>query len=188
MGGTTIGAMPEHLHPRQLLGGGLLRRAREGDEAGVMECILDLAEHHGERESVLNTVDDLRHTLFGPQASVFAHVIERDEEIVGVAIWYLNYSTWTGAHGIFLEDLYVRDDQRGLGYGREVLRELAQECVRRGYARMDWVAADWNTSAIDFYRRHGARPMAAQTGFRLDGDDLLRLGADPRAALRPAAP
>ena len=99
--------------------------------------------------------------------------------VVGLALWFLNFSTWRGTHGIYLEDLYVQPGQRGRGLGRELLRTLAAVCVARGYSRLEWSVLDWNTPSIDFYRAAGAVPMDDWTVFRLT-DDALTTFAAPR--------
>lgn len=160
---------------RKLTGGAVLRRARPGDEDGILECIHALASYEKEPDAVETTADDLRRTLFGPQPSVFAHVIEKHDRIVAIAVWFLNYSTWTGRNGIYLEDLFVREDERRHGYGKALLEELARVCVERGYRRFEWAVLDWNTSAIGFYRAIGAVGMEEWTVQRLSGDALARL-------------
>src|ERR1700723_1795524 len=112
-----------------------------------------------------------------PPPSVFAHVIAREERIVAIAVWFLNYSTWTGRSGVYLEDLYVREDERRRGYGKALLARLAQVCAERGYRRLEWSVLDWNQSAIGFYRSIGAVGMDEWTVQRLAGDALARLAA-----------
>ncbi|WP_131796224.1 GNAT family N-acetyltransferase, partial [Candidatus Protofrankia datiscae] len=104
-----------------LADGAVLRPARPGDVGGILDCVRGLARYEREPDAVRTTIDDLHAALFGPAPAVFAHVVERDGEIVGIAVWFLNYSTWTGRHGIYLEDLFVREDQRGRGYGRALV-------------------------------------------------------------------
>jgi GNAT superfamily N-acetyltransferase len=155
----------------------VLRRARPGDEAGILECIRALATYEREPEAVETTADSLRQSLFGPTPSVFAHVIARHERIIGIAVWFLNYSTWTGRGGIYLEDLFVYPDERGRGYGKALLRTLARLCAERGYRRLEWSVLDWNQPAIGFYRSIGAVGMDEWTVQRLSGDALTRLAA-----------
>ena len=155
----------------------VLRRARPGDEAGILECIRALAAYEREPEAVETTADALRQSLFGPSPSVFAHVIARHERIIGIAVWFLNYSTWTGRAGVYLEDLFVYPDERGRGYGKALLRTLAQLCTERGYRRLEWSVLDWNQPAIGFYRSIGAVGMDEWTVQRLSGDALTRLAA-----------
>ena len=164
--------------PKTLPDGAILREARPGDEAGLLACIRGLAEYEREPDAVENTVDALARTLFGQKPHAFAHVVERDGEIVGIAIWFLTYSTWTGTHGIWLEDLFVDDAQRGRGYGKALMASLAGVCVERGYARFEWSVLDWNEPSIAFYRSIGAVPMDEWTTQRLTGTHLEELARE----------
>ena len=116
--------------------------------------------------------------LFGAEPRAFAHVVEREGRIVGIAIWFLTYSTWTGRHGIWLEDLYVDEAERGAGYGKALMRALAQVCVARGYSRFEWTVLDWNAPSIAFYRSLGAAPTDEWTTQRLTGAALVALAGD----------
>jgi GNAT superfamily N-acetyltransferase len=158
--------------------GAVLRPARLGDEAGILECVRLLAVYEKEPDAVQTTAEDLRTALFGPSPSVFAHVVEKNGAIVAIAIWFLNYSTWTGRSGIYLEDLFVRESERRHGYGRALLKALAQVCEARGYGRFEWSVLDWNEPALRFYRALGAVGMDEWTVQRLSGDALTRLAAD----------
>lgn len=165
------------MNPRALPGDATLRQARPGDEPGILRCIQALADYEKEPDAVENTVDALTASLFGPEPQVFAHVVERGGEIVGIAIWFVTYSTWTGRHGIWLEDLIVDEGQRALGYGRALIASLASVCIERGYSRFEWTVLDWNEPAIGFYRSIGAEPMSEWTTQRLTGDSLAALAA-----------
>ncbi|HEX3980131.1 MAG TPA: GNAT family N-acetyltransferase, partial [Acidimicrobiales bacterium] len=112
---------------------------------------------------------------FGSDPTVFAHVAEEDGVVVGMAIWFLNFSTWTGRNGIYLEDLYVRPEARSSGVGRALLIELASIARRSGYGRVEWSVLDWNEPAIGFYQSLGAVPMDEWTGYRLSGQALVDL-------------
>jgi GNAT superfamily N-acetyltransferase len=162
---------------RALPGGAVLRRARPGDEDGILACIRALAAYEKEPDAVQTTANELRVTLFGESPAVFAHVVERDGQIVGIAVWFLNYSTWTGRNGIYLEDLFVRESERRHGYGRALLKAMAELCVARGYGRFEWSVLDWNEPSIRFYRSIGAVGMNEWTVQRLSGDALARLAA-----------
>jgi GNAT superfamily N-acetyltransferase len=162
---------------QQLPGGAVLRRARPGDEAGILQCIRALAEYEKEPGAVQTTAADLRHALFGPDPSVFAHVVEKEQRIVAIAVWFLNYSTWTGRNGLYLEDLFVHEAERRHGYGRALLVALARVCAERGYRRLEWSVLDWNEPSIRFYRSIGAVGMDEWTVQRLSGDALARLAA-----------
>lgn len=155
--------------------GAELREARRGDEPGILRCIQALATYEKEPDAVENTVEALGETLFGQTPRAFAHVVEREGAIVGVAIWFLTYSTWTGRHGIWLEDLFVDGEQRGRGYGKALIASLAEVCVERGYPRLEWTVLDWNAPSIAFYRSIGATPMSEWTTQRLTGTELEAL-------------
>lgn len=159
-----------------LTDGAVVRPARPGDEDPLLAAIVALAEYEREADSVKNTTALIRRALFDENPNAFAHVVERDGEIVGVAIWFLTYSTWTGRHGIWLEDLFVYQSERGRGYGLALIRELAAICLKRGYPRLEWTVLDWNTPSIDFYRSIGAEPLDEWTTQRVTGEALERLG------------
>jgi GNAT superfamily N-acetyltransferase len=101
--------------------------------------------------------------------------VNSDDVVAGFALWFLNFSTWDGVHGIYLEDLYVRPEHRGGGLGRALLTTLAQVCVERGYSRLQWSVLDWNVPSIGFYKSLGAVPMDEWTVFRLAGEPLEAL-------------
>lgn len=152
-----------------------LREARPGDEPGILALIHALAVYEREPDAVANTAEMLAETLFGDQPRAFAHVVELEGRIIGIAIWFLTYSTWTGRHGIWLEDLYVDEAERGSGYGKALMSALAAVCVDRGYSRFEWTVLDWNAPSIAFYRSLGAQPMDEWTTQRLTGDALEAL-------------
>ena len=152
-----------------------LRAARPGDEQGILDCITALAVYEREPDAVANSTEMLTDSLFGDEPKVFAHVVEREGRIVGIAVWFLTYSTWTGKHGIWLEDLYVDEQQRGRGYGKALIASLAAVCVERDYSRLEWTVLDWNTPAVDFYRSLGAQPMSEWTTQRMTGEALASL-------------
>lgn len=162
----------------------MLRAARPGDEIGILAGIQSLADYEREPDAVANTVEQLTQSLFGAEPRVFAHVVERNGEIVGIAIWFLTYSTWTGRHGIWLEDLFVDAEQRGRGYGKALIASLAAVCVERGYSRLEWTVLDWNEPSIAFYRSLGATPMDEWTTQRLAGEQLAALSGSGSAARR----
>jgi GNAT superfamily N-acetyltransferase len=154
----------------------VIRPAQPDDVADIYRLIRALAEYEHSLDSVTGTEDELRQSLFGPQPAVFAHVAEDGGRVVGFALWFLNYSTWTGRHGIYLEDLFVDKAMRGHGYGKALLTELARVCVERGYQRLEWVVLDWNTPSIEFYQSLGAQPMDEWDIYRLSGPALRALG------------
>jgi GNAT superfamily N-acetyltransferase len=154
-----------------------VRRARLDDVPVVLQLIKELATYEREPDAVVATEAMLRDVLFGPDPLVFCHVAEDDGgNVVGAAIWFVNFSTWLGTHGIYLEDLFVRPDVRGGGYGRALLRELARIALDKGYGRIDWAVLDWNEPAQGFYAALGAVPQDDWTGWRLTADALADLG------------
>lgn len=189
----------------------MIREVRPGDVAAVIALVHELAEYEREPQSCHLTAEQLTAALFGPaeaedgrvslraaaayssagsrpfSPALFGHVAEVEGEVVGCALWFLNFSTWRGAHGIFLEDLYVRPEHRGTGIGRALLADLAAVCVERGYGRLEWSVLDWNAPSIAFYRSLGAAGMDEWTNFRLEGPALDALGAGdaPAAMSKP---
>ncbi len=150
----------------------LIRPAQPSDVAAIHQLIIDLAIYEKSPESVLSTETDLHKALFAETPYLFGDVAIDENEVIGFAVWYINYSTWRGRHGIYLEDLYVKPERRGQGVGKALLKTLAARCVERGYARLEWWVLDWNAPAIEFYKSVGAKPMSDWTVFRLDGDEL----------------
>lgn len=154
-----------------------VRRVAESDLDAVVAMVHELAAYERAPEQCQLTVQQLRAALFGERPALFGHVAEAGGEVVGFALWFLNFSTWDGVHGLYLEDLYVRRQHRGCGLGRALLAELAGECVRHGYSRLQWWVLNWNIPSIDFYRSLGAVPMDEWTVFRLTGEALSALAA-----------
>lgn len=152
-----------------------IRPAIAADIPQILQLIRDLAEYEKALNEVSATEEDLKATLFCEDPQVFCHVAienEENDDVVGIAIWHLNYSTWLGKHGIYLEDLYVRPEARGGGIGTALLKELAKICVDRGYQRFQWWVLDWNKPSIDFYKSFGAVAMDEWTVFRLSDGAL----------------
>lgn len=157
-----------------------VRRITPDDVPAVVGLVRELAEYEKARHEARMTEDQLSAALFGDSRALFGHVAVADGQVVGMALWFLNFSTWRGTHGIYLEDLYVQPQHRGSGLGRELLRTLADVCVQRGYDRLEWSVLDWNTPSIDFYRAAGAVPMDEWTVFRLTDEALTTFAADRR--------
>jgi GNAT superfamily N-acetyltransferase len=155
-----------------------IRAIEERDVDAVVGLVHELAEYEHAVEHCRLTSDQLRAALFGPSPALFGHVAERDGVVVGCALWFLNFSTWRGVHGLYLEDLYVQPARRGAGIGRALLARLAAVCAERGLARLEWAVLDWNTPSIGFYRSLGAVQMDEWTVFRLDGAALEALGRE----------
>ena len=164
-----------------------VRRARPGDEHDIMRLIRALATYEQAPEAVKATPAGLAATLFGDDPKVFAHVAEQGQEVVGIAVWFFNYSTWTGRHGIYLEDLFVDPEVRGGGVARALIEALAGEAARHDCARLDWAVLDWNDLAKGFYRRIGARELTDWEPWRLDGDGLEAMKREAEGKLRGCA-
>jgi GNAT superfamily N-acetyltransferase len=154
-----------------------VRRARPEDVPVVVELINELATYEREPDAVVATEQHLRDALFCDHPKAFCLVADdADGSVAGFAIWFLNFSTWLGTHGIYLEDLFVRPAARGGGHGRALLTELARIAVERGYGRVEWAVLDWNEPAHGFYANLGAKPQDDWTVWRLTGTALENLG------------
>ena len=158
----------------------MIRPAQAADIPAIHQMIRDLAAYERGLHEVSATENDLRAAVRAVQPSLFAHVADDGGRAVGFALWFLSYSTWAGRHGIYLEDLYVKPEQRGRGHGRALLAELARICVDRGYQRLEWSVLDWNSSALRFYESLGAVPMDEWTVHRLTGPALHALAEGGR--------
>jgi len=158
-----------------------VRAISPGDVPAVVGLVRELAAYERAEHEARMTDAQLHAALFGGSPALFGHVATApDGSVTGFALWFRTFSTWRGTHGIHLEDLYVSPEHRGSGFGRELLRTLAEECVRRGYARLEWSVLDWNAPSIAFYRAAGAVPMEGWSTFRLTDDALTRFAADRR--------
>lgn len=152
-----------------------IRRVREPDLGAVVGLIHELAEFERVPQVCQLSRRQLRSALFGPEPALFGHVAEVEGVVVGCALWFLNFSTFKGSHGIYLEDLYVQPEHRGRGLGRGLVAALAGECRERGFSQLDWSVLDWNMPAIAFYKSLGARPLQDWTLYRLSGEALSAL-------------
>ncbi|GGQ39544.1 N-acetyltransferase [Couchioplanes caeruleus subsp. azureus] len=152
-----------------------IRPVRPQDVPAVVAMVHELADFEREPQSCHLTTEQLRAALFGDRPALFGHVaVDEEDAPYGMALWFLNFSTWEGVHGIYLEDLYVRPGHRGTGAGAALLAELARICVTRGYRRLEWVMLDWNPAA-DFYAAIGAAASSGWVPYRLTGAALDRL-------------
>ncbi|HEU0072985.1 MAG TPA: GNAT family N-acetyltransferase [Dehalococcoidia bacterium] len=141
----------------------------------IMQLIRELAEYEHEAESARATAGQIEAALFGERPVAEAVIARVDGEAAGWALWFQNFSTWTGKPGLWLEDLFVRRRYRRQGVGRALLVYLARLCVERDYGRFEWSVLDWNTPAIEFYDALGAEAMSEWTTRRLSGEALRRL-------------
>ncbi len=153
-----------------------IRFATPADVPQILAFVRELAAFEREPDAVLATEPMLEAALFGPRPAAEAVIAETTEgQALGFALFFQNFSTWTGLPGLYLEDLYVTPAARGAGVGKALLRHLADIAVTRGYARFEWSVLDWNQPAIDFYRAMGAMGMDEWTVQRVTGDALLAL-------------
>ena len=144
----------------------------------ILSLIRELAEYERAPDEVVATEDQLREVLFGPHPAAEVLLGEENGDAVCFALFFHNFSTWLGRRGLYLEDLFVRPEVRGKGYGRALLVRLAQIAQERDCGRMEWAVLDWNEPAIQFYRKLGARPNDEWTIFRLAGDGIAQLAMD----------
>jgi GNAT superfamily N-acetyltransferase len=155
----------------------MIRRVEPRDVGAVVRLVHELALHEKAPEQCHLTAEQLHTALFDDSPALFGHVAEVDGEVVGIALWFLNFSTWDGVHGIYLEDLYVTPEHRGSGIGRQLLETLARECVAKGYTRFQWWVLNWNEPSIGFYKKLGAVPMDEWTVMRVADEALQKLGS-----------
>ncbi|MFJ8882711.1 GNAT family N-acetyltransferase [Streptomyces sp. NPDC102402] len=157
----------------------MIRVATPEDVPAIRAMVRELAEYEKALDEANATEEQLHEALFGERPAAYAHIAVSDDdgEVVGFALWFLNFSTWRGVHGVYLEDLYVRPERRGGGYGKALLAELARICVERGYGRLEWSVLNWNAPSIAFYESLGARPQDEWTVYRLTDGALAELGA-----------
>jgi GNAT superfamily N-acetyltransferase len=158
----------------------LIRRARP-DEAGlVLSLVRELADYEKLLHEVEATEAMIGAALFGSNPRLFCDIAEWNGEVAGFAVWFINFSTFSGRSGIYLEDLFVRSAQRGNGIGKALLSHLAKECVANGWSRLQWSVLDWNAPSIEFYKSHGAQLMDEWTVCRIGGPALTALAQGTR--------
>lgn len=154
-----------------------IRPATPADVGTVLQLIRDLAIYERDPDAVKATPETLHDALFGTPPAAEAVLAEIDGEAVGVALFFFNYSTWTGKRGLYLEDLFVREAARGTGTGTALLRHLARIAIQRDCPRFEWAVLDWNAPAIGFYESIGAVAMKDWTIMRVEGDALAKLAS-----------
>ena len=156
----------------------MIRNAVKEDAPRILQLIKDLAEYEKAPLEAKATLEQIEESLFSEDPHAFCHVVEVDGTVVGISIWFLNYSTWLGKPGIYLEDLYIDPAYRGKGFGLALLKELAKICIERDYERLQWWVLDWNEPSIEFYKSLGAEAMDEWTVYRVSGDALKNLAAN----------
>ena len=152
-----------------------IRAATLDDVPTILSLIRDLAEYERAPNEVVATEEGLREVLFGARPAAEVVLALEGKMPVGFAVFFHNFSTWLGRAGLYLEDLFVRPDARGKGYGRALLVHLARVAQERGCGRMEWAVLDWNEPAIQFYRKLGAAPNEEWTVFRLTSEGIAKL-------------
>jgi GNAT superfamily N-acetyltransferase len=165
---------------RRRLAGHALRAARESDLDTIIHLVLALADYEHKTEAVRLDRETFRQHLFGERPYAEVLLAEMDNgQVVGFALFFHNFSTWEGSPGIYLEDLFVRPENRGQGYGKALLVELARIALERGCRRFEWSVLDWNEPSIAFYKALGAAPMDDWTTYRVTGEALEALAQRP---------
>jgi GNAT superfamily N-acetyltransferase len=152
-----------------------IRHANADDVALILRLIRELAEYERAPNDAVATEPQLRDVLFGDQPAAEVLLAFADGAPIGFAVYFFNFSTWLGRPGLYLEDLFVKPEVRGKGYGRALLTRLAGIALERGCGRMEWAVLDWNEPAIQFYKKLGAKPMDDWTVFRLTSDGIAAL-------------
>jgi GNAT superfamily N-acetyltransferase len=155
-----------------------IRPARVEDVPVILQLVRDLATYERAPHEVIATEEQLADVLFGERAAAEVLLAFEGESAIGFAVFFHNFSTWLGRPGVYLEDLFVKPENRGKGYGRALLVELAKIAMDRGCGRLEWAVLDWNEPAMKFYRALGAKPMDEWTVFRLTRDGIERLAKE----------
>jgi diamine N-acetyltransferase len=154
-----------------------IRPARPNDAALIFALVRELADYERLAHEVDATQDQISAALFGDQPKLFCDIASWQGEPVGFAIWFFNFSTFRGRHGLYLEDIFVRPAFRGKGIGKALMRHLARHCVDKGLARFEWTVLDWNKPSIEFYRSIGAKVLEDWRVCRMSGEALGEFAA-----------
>ncbi len=152
-----------------------IRSARPGEAPLVLQFVREFAAYEKLSHEMVATEATIDTALFAANARAFCDIAEWEGEPVGFAFWFLNFSTFSGKSGLYLEDLFVRESHRGKGIGKGLMVHLARKCTQNGWGHFQWAVLDWNTPSIDFYKSLGAIMLDEWTGVRLSGDALARL-------------
>ena len=150
----------------------VIRAAAPADATLIFALVCELADYENLQAEVDATPEAIAAALFAPEPRLFCHIAEWNGEPAGLAVWFLNFSTFRGRHGIYLEDIYVRPEFRGRGIGKALMVQLARRCVEAGWARVEWAVLDWNAPSIEFYKSIGAFVMDNWKICRLTGKAL----------------
>lgn len=153
----------------------VIRSARPGDAPRTLQFVRELASYEHLEHLVVATEVDLDAALFSANPNVFCEIAEWNGEAVGYALWFLNFSTFRGRNGLYLEDLFVRPGHRGFGIGKALLERLARKCLDNGWARLEWAVLDWNAPSIEFYKSRGAEILPDWRICRVTGEALQGL-------------
>jgi GNAT superfamily N-acetyltransferase len=158
----------------------MIRRARPNEAGLVLSLVRELADYEKLLHEVEATEAGIGEALFGTNPRLFCEIAEWNGEPAGFAVWFINFSTFRGRSGIYLEDLFVRTEQRGKGIGKALLAHLAKQCVTNGWSRLQWSVLDWNTPSVEFYKSLGAELMDEWTVCRVGGAALTALARGAR--------
>mgnify|MGYP003129086084 FL=1 len=151
-----------------------IREATIDDSALILRFVKELARYEKAEHEVIATEADIKESLFAQGSTTHAVICSSNNQPIGFAVYFFNYSTWLGKHGLYLEDLYVSPECRGVGAGKALLKHLANIAVAKGCGRFEWSVLDWNEPAINFYQSIGAKPQDEWIGYRLAGPALAR--------------
>lgn len=149
-----------------------IRETTIEDASLILQFVTELAAYERAESEVKATVEDIQKTIFGADSTVRALICSINEEPVGYAVYFYNYSTWLGKNGLYLEDLYITPKYRGRGAGKTLLKHLAEIAVSKDCGRFEWSVLDWNEPAIKIYESFGAKPQSEWVGYRLEGEAL----------------
>lgn len=153
----------------------LIREAKREDSNTILKFVKELAAYEKAEHEVLATEQMIEDSIFSEHSSTKAIICEKDGNPIGFAVYFFNYSTWLGKHGLYLEDLFVSPSERGSGAGKALLKHLAGIAVANDCGRFEWNVLDWNKPAIDFYESLGAKPKSEWLGYQLTGEHLTAL-------------
>ncbi len=156
-----------------------IRPATAVDSSTILQFVKELALYEKAAAKVTATTEDIKKSFFGPKSTAHALLCSIDETQIGLAVYFFNYSTWLGKNGLYLEDLYISPEYRGMGGGKALLKHLATIALDKGCGRLEWSVLHWNQHAIHFYESFGAKPQKEWLSYRLDGKELIEFAKKP---------